>query len=119
MVPRWNHTRQGIMGTLMAPRDIEGAILGIREQSAFHVRMPEELKQQLEKESKINGRSLNAEIVNRLKTSLEKQASGHRVSEPGGTGYQLPELTDAERQLLGIFRNMPPTKQLALISLFK
>jgi len=60
---------------------------------------------------------LNAEIVNRLKTSLEKQASGHRF-QSRWNWLSVPELTDAERQLLGIFA-YAPTKQLALISLFK
>lgn len=89
--------------------------------NSIHVRMPDELKQALEKEAKINGRSLNSEVVNRLEKSLDKLAlmAGHRINEPTGSEYQSPVLTDAERQLLRIFQGMVPEKQLALISLFK
>lgn len=107
---------------MLALATSEGAELGVREMLAFHVRMPEEIKQQLDKESKINGRSLNAEIVSRLQRSLEKQAAkGFKVEAPSGPGYGTTprQLTDPERQILTIFQSMPPEKQLALISLFK
>ena len=98
----------------------EGIVLSVAEMLAFHVRMPEDVKQRLEKEAQINGRSLNAEVVDRLKRSLSKQlASSHRASESDATGYQAPALSDADRQLLAIFRKLSPEKQLALISLFK
>lgn len=93
----------------------------VRDMNSIHVRMPDDLKQAIEKEAKINGRSLNSEIVDRLKKSLDKLAvtTRHGLNEPPGPESQVPALTDGERQLLNIFRGMPPEKQLALLSLFK
>lgn len=86
----------------------------------FGLRMQTELKEKLEREAKINGRSLNAEIVSRLQLSVDNQATtrnGYTSAQPAATGY-TPEITDIERQLLNIFRRMPVEKQLALLSLF-
>ncbi|HQS59956.1 MAG: hypothetical protein B7Y56_03365 [Gallionellales bacterium 35-53-114] len=86
----------------------------------FGLRMQTEIKAKLEREAKINGRSLNAEIVSRLQISLDKPGaaqSRHVVAEPSANSY-LPEINDIERQLLMIFRRMPVEKQLALLSLF-
>jgi len=77
--------------------------------------MPEDLKQRLEKKKKINGRSLNSEVVARLQASLGKQQ--HFRAEDAGGGYTV-SLSDPERQLLAIFKRLSPEKQLALISLF-
>lgn len=89
----------------------------IQDIHPFGVRMPEDLKAHLAKEAKINGRSLNSEIVSRLRSSLDKRTHGHLVTEPHAPGQ--PALTDAERQLLTLFRKLSPEKQLALLSLFK
>lgn len=83
----------------------------------FGLRMQTELKERLEREAKINGRSLNAEIVDRLKKSIEQPAKGGFKAEQVSGGY-TPGVTDIERQLLTIFRRMPVEKQLALLSLF-
>jgi hypothetical protein len=91
-----------------------------RSYPMFGLRMPPELKDKINREAKINGRSLNAEIVDRLKKSLEPHlhAEGtHRLEQQAGN--YTPEITDIERQLLSIFRRMPVEKQLALLSLFK
>lgn len=85
----------------------------------FGVRMQDELKEKLTREAKINGRSLNAEIVDRLKKSIERPQrleAGHKVEELGSP--YTPDLTDIERKLLTVFRRLPPEKQLALLSLF-
>lgn len=90
-----------------------------RDFPMFGLRMPPELKDKISRESKINGRSLNAEIVDRLKKSLEppiRTEGGHKVEQVSGS--YTPEITDIERQLLTIFRRMPVEKQLALLSLF-
>lgn len=42
----------------------------------------------------------------------------YTTEEKPQTRY-TPDLTDIERQLLSIFRRMPPEKQLALLSLFR
>ena len=38
---------------------------------AFNLRMPESLKEQLREEAQRNGRSLNGEIIQRLRASFE------------------------------------------------
>ena len=79
--------------------------------------MPPELKAALERESKINLRSLNAEVVDRLQKSLQtKPMSSYKAeSPPTGAGYQS-DITDVERQLLTLFRKQRPDKQLAIIT---
>jgi hypothetical protein len=83
--------------------------------------MPNELKEGIEKEAKFNGRSLNAEIVDRLRKSIEPpiHATNNHVAEPQSSAYYTPQITDVERQMLALFRRMPVEKQLALLSLFK
>ena len=89
-----------------------------REINPFGLRMPNELKEQLEREAKFNGRSLNSELVDRLRKSLEPaiRSGNNTVNQPSAN--YAPELTETERQLLSVFRRMPPEKQLALLSLF-
>ncbi len=92
----------------------------VQDINPFGVRMPAELKQQLEFEAKRNGRSLNSEVVTRLWETLSKAHEGgekHKAREPG-THYAVP-LTDTEKALLAVFKKLPPEKQLALLSLFK
>lgn len=98
--------------------DREGK-LAAQDYVTFNLRMPEELKKSLEKEAEINDRSLNSELVARLKSGLDKRAANrrHRAEEPG-VEYAEP-LSDAERQVLAVFKKLPAEKQLALISLFK
>ena len=87
----------------------------------FGLRMPPELKKTLEKEAAINGRSMNAEIVNRLQLSVEQQRNqtpdSYRVAEDSPLPYQARD--DHERAMLSLFRRLSPEKQLALLSLFK
>lgn len=90
----------------------------VQDINPFGVRMPADLKKALEKESKINGRSLNSEVVDRLKRSLEQPAPRNRV-ESAGTSYAAPVITDAERQMFVMFRKWSPDKQLAFLTLFK
>lgn len=92
-----------------------------RDINPFGLRMQPELKDLLDREAKISGRSLNAEIVHRLQLSIdnqEKPKSSYTVAQQAAPGY-TPDLNDIERQMISIFRRMPPEKQLALLSLFK
>lgn len=90
-----------------------------RDIAPFGLRMPDDLKVKLASEAKINGRSLNSEIVDRLANSLHGYAlQGHRVTEHQLPDYMEKALPDIERALLTIFRKLPPEKQLALLSLF-
>jgi hypothetical protein len=47
-----------------------------RDIAPFGVRMPPELKGQIEQAASASGRSLNAEVVYRLQTSFDKPRSG-------------------------------------------
>lgn len=90
-----------------------------RDYPMFGLRMPPDLKDKISREAKINGRSLNLEIVERLKKSLDpsiRSARQNNVEQSPAT--YTPEITDIERQLLTIFRRLPVEKQLALLSLF-
>jgi len=94
----------------------------VRDIAPFGVRMPSELKEVLEREAKINTRSLNSEIVDRLKKSMEQQTmagnANYVATASSNTDY-THTLSDSERQFLGVFRRLPVEKQLALLSLFK
>lgn len=90
-----------------------------RDINPFGLRMPNELKESIEREARFNGRSLNAEIVDRLRKSIEppiRIEGGHKIEQVPSS--YAPEINDIERQLLMIFRRMPVEKQLALLSLF-
>lgn len=93
----------------------------VRDIHPFGVRMPAELKERIDREAKINGRSLNTEIVIRLKSSLDARATlpKNAYTAEQQQGSYAQELNDIERQLLNVFRRMPVDKQLALLSLLK
>lgn len=95
------------------------ALTKIREINPFGLRLPPELKQALEREAKANHRSLNAEVVSRIKMSIEGTAPPQqRAASPDSPPYgEL--LTDGERAMLAVFRQLTPERQLALLSLFK
>lgn len=96
----------------------------VRNINPFGLRMQPELKETLDREAKINGRSLNAEIVARLQLSLDNQVTaknGYTTDQHAASNYTAevaPEITYIERRLLDVFRRLPPEKQLALLSLF-
>lgn len=85
----------------------------------FGLRMQDDLKEALIREARFNGRSLNAEIVDRLRKSIEppiRTEGGLQIAETPSS--YTPEINDIERKLLTVFRRLPPEKQLALLSLF-
>lgn len=93
-----------------------------RETPQFGLRMPADLREAIEKEASINGRSINAEIVSRLRNSLNNgvpATMSYAAKEPQNEQQRGSEISDIERHLLTIFRRMPVEKQLALVSLFK
>lgn len=90
-----------------------------RDINPFGLRMPNDLKEILEREARFNGRSLNLEIVDRLRKSIEpaiRTEGGHKAEQVQGS--YAPDITDIERKLLTVFRRLPVEKQLALLSLF-
>jgi hypothetical protein len=92
-----------------------------REAPGYLLRLPQELKEELQKEANLNGRSMNSEILSRLQMSMEQQArllkQGYRVEDAARS--ELAALSDLERAFLAVARGLSPEKQLALISLFK
>jgi hypothetical protein len=95
----------------------------IRDIAPFGLRMPEELKERLTRESSISGRSLNAEIVFRLTASLDNPPPYAPISnglrEHAERGSNTMEFSDHERQLLAEFRRLSVSKQMALLVLLK
>jgi len=89
-----------------------------REINPFGLRMPAEVREMVKREAKLNGRSLNAEIVDRLRANLDppRRKSG---SCPAVLPRDVSVITDAERAMLAVVRKLPPEKQLALLSLFE
>ncbi len=86
--------------------------------------MPADLKAELLRQSQIAGRSLNQELIVRLRASLESAAqgavqNGYTVAESAPSSYTVASTTEAERDLLLEFRSLSPHKQLALLALLK
>lgn len=52
---------------------------GVREINPFGLRMPPELRRKIEKSAKVNGRSLNAEIIHRLEFSFGEESTKKRL----------------------------------------
>lgn len=83
------------------------------------IRIPPELKDRLQNIASLNGRSLNSEITHRLNASFgAPEQAEYKVRDLKNPDY-LPALSDADRQILAVFRRLPVEKQLALLSLFK
>lgn len=84
--------------------------------------MPDALREALEREAQINGRSLNAEILARLGASLGGELDGtpsairNHVQETAGRYGE--SMSDAERSMLTVFRRWPADKQLSFLVLF-
>ena len=98
--------------------------MSVRDIPAYKLRMKPQLRERLEKEAAINGRSFHAELLNRLEASLSLQdavqkrgySSKGKVAEPSNDSTAI---SDSERAMLAMFRRWGPEKQLALLSLFK
>lgn len=105
----------------------------------FLLAMPDDVRTGVERAAFTHGRTVTAEINQRLRASLAADAYPHgektdidhfrpkagAVSEPldnmvylSATDNQRP-LSETDLAMLEVFRRMPPEKQLALLSLFK
>lgn len=84
----------------------------------FGLRLTPDLRAMLQREAGISGRSLNAEILARLRDTFEPKRSsrGQAAAQPEAAYDAMPA---TERAMLAILRRMGPEKQLAFISLFK
>ena len=93
--------------------------MGIRETPPTGIRIPEDLKKQLVEVARANGRSLNAEVLARLRGSFDKQKTLLGVAESDPQVYDVPQvLSDIEKRFITLFRRWGPEKQLAFLSLF-
>jgi len=96
-----------------------------RDVAPTGIRIPPDLRQALQREAHIHGRSLSGEILHRLKASLteEPAANPPRSGEPvvvyapdAGSGRML---SDAQRMLLAMFDALPPDQQLAWLTVLR
>lgn len=96
------------------------------------LRLHPDTRETLMRLATINGRSLSKEIALRLEASLQADTLPATYSQASAatalttlheTGAQTKSpadlLTELDRAMLGVFRRMPPEKQLALLSLFR
>jgi hypothetical protein len=111
-----------------------------RNNDAILLRLPSDLKEELQKQANLNGRRITAEINTRLKISLGAQgptlqailareeaartAPGIAPSAPNtphttGPQGQAVHLSSHDMAMLRVFHALPVEKQLALLSLFK
>ena len=86
--------------------------------SPFGLRMQPELKQQIEEQAMVSGRSLNAEIVWRLEQSLKANASGtgwikaaKRAAASGSPDDRLSALEAEVRELKAGFLELRQARQ--------
>lgn len=107
--------------------NISAKSVKMRDVPPTGVRLAPELKAALAREATINGRTLHAEILLRLMASLKQDFVPTKLGRPSAplmaqedqAVYSVSDLSDTDRAMLGVFRRMPPEKQLALLSLFK
>ena len=112
----------------------------VRDIAPTGVRLRPPMREALEREAEIHQRSLSAEIIHRLRATLEGVQENFQPGAPPPaqiyrSNYDLvvseaagplrmaeakpPPLTDGERMALALFRGMPPEKQLALLTVLK
>ncbi|MDC7704053.1 Arc family DNA-binding protein [Vogesella sp. LYT22W] len=79
-----------------------------REDPQMKLRLPLDLKQQIEEVAKANNRSMNAEIVARLQASLQPEVLGPKTNEVFDALVEriehLTELLEDERDEMGLRR---------------
>lgn len=76
----------------------------------IHVRVTDELKSRLESAAQGSGRSMNAEISQRLEESLYLSKMAHALESSS-------HLTDGERALVQSFRSMSQDERRAVLAL--
>lgn len=95
----------------------------VRDIPPTGVRLQPDLRAALEREARINGRTLSAEIIRRLKASLDEShvSTVLRTGEspPAAEPARQRPVSDAQRMLLALFDAMGPDKQLALLTVLK
>jgi hypothetical protein len=92
----------------------------VRDMTPTLVRMNADLRAALVKAAAINGRSLNMEVVTRLRDSVagDRRAPGTSLrAEEAPPDAASQALSEAQRMLLQRFSRLTPDKQLALMQL--
>ena len=84
----------------------------------FPLRMTSDLRDRIEREAKINGRSINSEINARISASLDG-ASCATPNHIAGEETPIYGISDNEKAMLTLFRRWAPDRQLAFLVLFK
>ena len=101
-----------------------------KNNASLLLRLPEDMKAALQKSATLNGRRITAEINRRLRNSLAHEPVTTGTPGDPGARYQRAQeinnadayragLSSSDLAMLEIFRDLPPEKQLALLSLFK
>ncbi len=91
----------------------------VRDLPPTAIRLSPDLRAELLRQAAINGRSMHAEIVQRLKDSIEG-TKGARSAHPAQEERPAyTDLNDVDKSMLTVFRKLPVEKQLALLSLFR
>lgn len=84
------------------------------------MRIPSELRDWIEGEAKLAGRSMNSEIVARLYATFGDHDRGKKVAPVVNEPVNPYDASnDNERQMLALFRRWPAEKQLSFLVLFK
>ena len=110
--------RMNKLQPMAPPRKPEGE--RVRDITPTAIRLPPDLRESLMREAAVSGRSLTAEIVERLRRSIPEpgQATVVKTGE-GPPTVQFTALSGAQRALLMHFSGMQPEKQLALLTLLR
>ncbi len=86
----------------------------------YGLRMPPDLRAKLQNKADLVGRSLNSEIVARLRESVDvtyTHAASPVMRDSADSSYQA--LSENEQAMLTLFRRWPSEKQLSFLVLFK
>lgn len=88
------------------------SVYSSRSADKFVLRLPEGMREQIAEVATANHRSMNSELVSRLKASLDEDDSSS-VSTP----VDSPEITAHERELLKHFRQLAKRQKNAVLEL--
>lgn len=91
----------------------------LREESGaegYPLRLPNSLREALETAARASERSLNAEILFRLRRDLSGEGKVPAVLPDKPPVYKSDRL---DQHLVEVVKNLPPDKQLALLQLLK
>ena len=87
---------------------------GKRDAEKFIIRMPPGMRDRIKFVAKANHRSMNAEIIARLSSSLDQT---YLIESFGDSGRKHEILTPDEKEMLALFRSMSKKKREAMLSL--